>query len=98
MSPVPKTKISITLARDLLEVIDRRVAAGAGRSRSAVIEAWLRRAAHRDAEAILARETIAYYESRTAEERAEDETWSRLSSDEFARLDDEPRAGRRRRR
>jgi Arc/MetJ-type ribon-helix-helix transcriptional regulator len=95
MSPIPKAKITITLANDLLAAIDRRVAAGAGPSRSAVIEAWLRRAARRESEATLARDTVAYYESLSAEARDDDEAWANAATAEFDQLATGPRRPRR---
>lgn len=62
-----KTKVSITLASDVLRAVDR-----AGKNRSEVIESWLRRAMKLTAEEKLRADTIAYYESLTDEERAED--------------------------
>jgi Arc/MetJ-type ribon-helix-helix transcriptional regulator len=87
MPTTTKQKLSITLSRDLVATINRRVSEGAGASRSEVIEAWLRRAVRRSAEHALALETITYYESLTAEERREAEAWARFSAAEAGRGD-----------
>ena len=73
-----KTKVSVSLPRDLLEEIDHE-AAQTSRSRSQIFEVWLRLAARRRAAAKLERDTLAYYASRTAEQEAEDEALSRAS-------------------
>lgn len=73
-----KTKISVSLPRDLLEQIDDE-AEQTSRSRSQIFEVWLRLAARRRAAEKLERDTLAYYTSRTAEQEAEDEALSRAS-------------------
>ena len=73
-----KTKVSVSLSRDLLEEIDDE-AAQTSRSRSQIFEVWLRLAARRRAAEKLERNTLAYYGSRTAEQEAEDEVLSRAS-------------------
>ena len=73
-----KTKVSVSLPRDLLEEIDDE-AAQTSRSRSQILEVWLRLAARRRAAAKLERDTLAYYTSRTSEQKAEDEALSRAS-------------------
>jgi metal-responsive CopG/Arc/MetJ family transcriptional regulator len=75
-----KVKISITLSRDLVERIDEEAARQPSLSRSGVIEMWLRRGARADASRALEDDTIRYYESLTANERAEDEAIARASS------------------
>ena len=74
-----KLKLSITLPPDLVAQIDRAAGDTPG-GRSATIERWLRQASRHEAELALARETIDYYQSLTAAERAEDEEWSRFSA------------------
>ncbi|HKY40574.1 MAG TPA: hypothetical protein VJN18_31785 [Polyangiaceae bacterium] len=75
-----KTKLSITLAPDLVRAVDRAVKRGRGASRSSVIAAWLRRAARISAEDTLRTETVAYYESLSAEESSENASIARASS------------------
>jgi metal-responsive CopG/Arc/MetJ family transcriptional regulator len=65
-----KHKISITVPGDLLHAIDHDAAAER-RTRSGVIEAWLRRAAFVRAREELEAATEAYYLAMTAEERSE---------------------------
>jgi metal-responsive CopG/Arc/MetJ family transcriptional regulator len=71
-------KVSVTLARDLLAVIDRQVRRGT--TRSQVIEEWLRLSAVAQAQRDLDAATAAYYEGRTAEQRAEDESLTAFST------------------
>ena len=73
-----KTKVSVSLPRDLLEEIDSE-AEQTSRSRSQIFEVWLRLAARRRAAEKLERDTLAYYTSRTAEQETEDEALSRTS-------------------
>jgi metal-responsive CopG/Arc/MetJ family transcriptional regulator len=73
-----KTKVSVSLPRDLLEEIDDE-AAQTSRSRSQIFELWLRLAGRRRAAEKLERDTLAYYTSRTAEQEAEDVAVSRAS-------------------
>jgi Arc/MetJ-type ribon-helix-helix transcriptional regulator len=76
----PKTKVSITLAPDLVRAVDRAVKRGRGESRSSVIDAWLRRAARINAEDTLRAETVAYYETLSAQESSENTAIARASS------------------
>ena len=66
-----RVKISVSLPSDLVARIDRAARAEA-RSRSRVLEAWLRTAAREGAARELEAATIAYYESLTPEERREE--------------------------
>lgn len=84
--PARKVKLSISLSEDLVERIDREAERAPGRSRSAVIEAWLWQASRRAASAKLAAETIAYYETLSEAERTEDEEWLDFAAEELARL------------
>ena len=96
MKTARKAKVSVTLGRDLLAAIDRRVA---GRTtRSQVIEEWLRLSAHAQARRDLDTATAAYYEGRTAEQRAEDERLAAFSTRALNQLDldRKPRTRRRR--
>lgn len=78
MKTARKAKVSVTLGQDLLAVIDRRAAAGA--TRSEVIEEWLRLAALEHARRELDAATVSYYEGRTAEQQAEDESLAAFST------------------
>lgn len=82
-----RTKLSITLAPDVVEAIDRAVERRVAGSRSAVIEKWLRRMSRLNAEAQLRDETIAYYESLSAGDVAEDAALSKAGSRAARRLD-----------
>ena len=73
-----KAKVSVALPRDLLEEIDEE-AAQTSRSRSQILEIWLRLARRRRAAEKLEQDTLAYYASRTAEQAAEDEALSQAS-------------------
>ena len=81
-----RTKLSITLAPDVVEEIDRAVERRVADSRSAVIEKWLRRASRLNAEARLRDETVAYYESLSASEMADDVALSKAASRAARRL------------
>jgi metal-responsive CopG/Arc/MetJ family transcriptional regulator len=71
-----KMKVSVSLPRDLLEEIDEE-ATLTSRSRSQILESWLRLAGRCRAAEKLEQDTLAYYASRTAEREAEDEALSR---------------------
>lgn len=73
-----KTKVSVSLSRELLEEIDEE-AKQTSRSRSQIFEVWLRLAARHRAAAKLERDTLAYYASRTAEQETEEDALSRAS-------------------
>jgi metal-responsive CopG/Arc/MetJ family transcriptional regulator len=94
-----RVKISVSLPRDLVARIDSAARAEA-RSRSRVLERWLRASVREGAARELAAATIAYYESATAEDRQEDEAMASGSSRAARRLriDDSPGSGPRRRR
>jgi metal-responsive CopG/Arc/MetJ family transcriptional regulator len=81
----PKAKVSITLAADLVEAVDR-VVKQEGTSRSAVIEGWLRRASRQAAEERIRLDTVAYYEGLSASDRAEDARIARATSRSARRL------------
>jgi metal-responsive CopG/Arc/MetJ family transcriptional regulator len=86
-----RAKLSITLAPDVIRAVDRAARKHSSRSRSAVIETWLRRVARLDLEDQLRAETVAYYESLSAAERKEDAAIARSTSRSARRLriDDE---------
>ena len=100
-----RVKISVSLPRDLVARMDRAARVEA-RSRSRVLEGWLRAAARESAARELEAATVEYYESLTAADRREDEAMAAASSAAARRLrvDDPPAArsrrphGRRRRR
>ena len=90
-----RTKISVSLPRDLVARLDR-AARSESRSRSRVLEDWLRGASRSSAERELREATIAYYDSLTAEEDGEDRALAAASSSAGQRLRlDEPAPGRR---
>lgn len=81
-----RTKLSITLAPDVVEAIDRAVERRVAGSRSGVIEKWLRRISRLNAEAQLREETIAYYESLSRADVADDVALSKASTKAARRL------------
>jgi metal-responsive CopG/Arc/MetJ family transcriptional regulator len=81
-----RSKVSITLAPDIIRAVDRAARRNPKGSRSAVIESMLRRAARMDLEEQLRADTIAYYESLSASERAEDAAIARSASRAARRL------------
>lgn len=81
---IRRRKVSVTLSEDLVSRIDRH--AGKRETRSGVMERWLRRAAFLATKEEIEEATIAYYESLTGEERAEDEALSRSLSRAARRL------------
>ena len=78
--PAPKLKVSITLVSDILADVDAEARRIPGATRSSVVEALLRRGRRARADAALRDGVVAYYEARTAEERAEDDAIARASS------------------
>ena len=87
----PRVKISVSLPRDLVARIDRAARAEA-RSRSRVLEGWLRASARESAARELEAATIAYYESLRPEERREEEAIGSASSRAARRLHVDERA------
>jgi metal-responsive CopG/Arc/MetJ family transcriptional regulator len=86
-----RVKISVSLPRDLVARIDRAARAEA-RSRSRVLEEWLRAAASETAARELEAATIAYYESLMPEERLEADAIGSASSRAGRRLNIDGRA------
>jgi metal-responsive CopG/Arc/MetJ family transcriptional regulator len=86
MSSEAKARVTITLSRDVLRLVDRAAEKEDGSSRSAVIERYLRRAIRGAAEGEIARDTIAYYRSLSEEERSEEEALSEALGDAARRL------------
>jgi metal-responsive CopG/Arc/MetJ family transcriptional regulator len=80
-----RIKISVSLPRDLVARIDRAARAEA-RSRSRVLERWLRVTARENAARELEAATIAYYQTMTSEDRAEGEAIAAASSRAARRL------------
>ncbi|OGR12186.1 MAG: hypothetical protein A2341_20865 [Deltaproteobacteria bacterium RIFOXYB12_FULL_58_9] len=89
MGTARKTKVSVTIATELLSQIDTYSERSGIRNRSNVIELWLRRAAQMEAAHQLEKDTISYYESLTAAEQAEDSEWAAVSTGSFTTLGDE---------
>lgn len=81
-----KYKVSITLSGDLLRAADRAARKRSPGNRSAVIETWLRRGAHRELEDELRADTIAYYEGISPRERKESVEIARAASRASRRL------------
>jgi metal-responsive CopG/Arc/MetJ family transcriptional regulator len=96
-----RLKISVSLPRDVVASIDRAARTEA-RSRSRVVEGWLRAIARERAARELEAATIAYYESLTPDDRQEDARIAAAATAAAHRLviDDVPesRTNRRRRR
>jgi metal-responsive CopG/Arc/MetJ family transcriptional regulator len=91
-----RVKISVSLPRDLVARMDRTARVEA-RSRSRVLEGWLRATARESAAREVEAATVEYYESLTATDRHEDEAMAAASSAAARRLrvDDAPVAGSR---
>lgn len=81
----PRVKISVSLPRDLVARLDR-AARAESRSRSRVLEGWLRAEAREDAARELEAATIAYYETMTDEDRREEAAIAAASSRAGRRL------------
>jgi predicted transcriptional regulator len=77
-----KVRVTITLSRDIVERVDR-FAANASRSRSGVIDEWLRRAARGQAISDLDSAIAAYYETQSPVEEKEVREWARFSTRSF---------------
>jgi metal-responsive CopG/Arc/MetJ family transcriptional regulator len=91
-----RVKISVSLPRDLVTRMDRTARVEA-RSRSRVLEGWLRATARESAAREVEAATVEYYEGLTATDRREDEAMAAASSAAARRLriDDPPVAGSR---
>ena len=81
-----RTKVSITLSPDVIKAVDRAVEQQVAGSRSAVIEKWLRRGSRLEAEDRLREATIAYYQSLSGPELAEDAGIARAAGKAARRL------------
>ncbi len=71
-----KVKVSLTLSKDLVALIDRD-ARRTGSTRSGIVEDWLRSTASRAAEKSIDDATAAYYASLRGDARADDDAVSR---------------------
>jgi metal-responsive CopG/Arc/MetJ family transcriptional regulator len=94
-----KLKISISLAADLLDAVDKR-AAKERTTRSAIMERWLRNGSRQSAMQRLDEETAAYYDALTPAEKADDAAWAEFASRSARSLtldEPEPRRGGHRR-
>jgi metal-responsive CopG/Arc/MetJ family transcriptional regulator len=78
MTAARKVKVSVTLSKDLVELIDREATGAA--NRSAVVELWLRRAARTKMVRDIERATEDYYDSLSVAERTEEESLGRSLS------------------
>jgi metal-responsive CopG/Arc/MetJ family transcriptional regulator len=76
---VTKSKVSLTISTDLLQLVDRE-AKRVGRTRSSVFEQFVRGGARRASERSLDEMTADYYASLSADERDENEKIARASS------------------
>jgi metal-responsive CopG/Arc/MetJ family transcriptional regulator len=94
-----RVKISVSLSRDVVASLDH-VARMEARSRSRVLEGWLRAIARERAARELEAATVAYYESLTPEDRREDAMIASAAAAAAHRLaiDEIPESGTRRRR
>jgi hypothetical protein len=70
MTKAAKIKLSVTLSADVLALVDRD-ARRLGKTRSGIIDQWLRRAAAGNVEREVEQATIAYYRSLRDDERKE---------------------------
>lgn len=94
-----RVKISVSLPRDLVARIDR-AARAESRSRSRILEGWLRAGARDTAAREVEEATIAYYQMMAPEERRDDEAIAAAASGAARRLrfDDSPKEASLRRR
>ncbi len=83
--PGTKQKISVTVATDVLRMVDR-AASQSGTTRSYMIEQWLRASALRAAERTIDDATAAYYASLRPSERDDADAIARASSDAATRV------------
>ena len=88
MPATAKTKLSVSLAAQLVRQLDRSVEAKRYRSRSAAIETALRAWAARDRRLQSDAAIEAYYGGLTSGERDEDKIWADFATREFVHLAD----------
>jgi len=82
----PKSKITVTLSRDLVRRLDVLLRSPEAGSRSRLVEEALRRWLHDRAQQELERQTEEYYRSLSKGERKEDQQWSKIASRSARRL------------
>ena len=82
------TRVTVSVSADLLRKVDAS-ARGSGRTRSVLVDAWLRRAARLEAEQTLANKIAAYYDDVSDAERTEAAEWARFSTESFVRRERE---------
>jgi metal-responsive CopG/Arc/MetJ family transcriptional regulator len=75
----PKTKITVTLSRDLVRKLDELLDAPEASSRSQLVEEALRRWLDDQLKEELERQTEEYYHSLLQAERKEDHQWSKIA-------------------
>ncbi len=97
MSVVRKVKLSITLSADLVRALDRQASAGSGRTRSSVLESWLRSVERSHRARALDQAVAAYYDALDDEARDDDESLSTALTGAARRVRVDPPAVRRRR-
>ena len=75
-----KEKVTVSLDRELVDVIDQEVHAHHADSRSTVVEEALRLWRMRQHRQAIEQGVEAYYRSRSPEEKQEDQSWARFAS------------------
>jgi len=75
-----KTKVTVTLSRDLVRKLDELLNAPEASSRSQLVEEALRRWLYDEAKEELERQTEEYYHSLSGAERKEDRQWSKVAT------------------
>jgi metal-responsive CopG/Arc/MetJ family transcriptional regulator len=76
----PKTKVTVTLSRDLVRKLDELLEAPEASSRSQLVEEALRRWLYGQAKEELERQTEEYYYSLSEAERKEERQWSKVAA------------------
>jgi metal-responsive CopG/Arc/MetJ family transcriptional regulator len=76
----PKTKVTVTLSRDLVRKLDEFLNDPEANSRSQLIEEAIRRWLNDQAKEELDRQTEEYYLSLSEAERKEDRQWSKVAA------------------
>ena len=75
-----KTKVTVTLSRDLVRKLDELLDTPEASSRSQLVEEALRRWLYDEAKEDLERQTELYYHSLSEAERKEDRQWSKVAA------------------
>ena len=81
-----KAKVTVSVDRGLVSVVDHAVRHHEADSRSAIVEEALRLWRFEHKRAHLEQEVERYYRSLNADERSEDQQWAKLSSRQAKRL------------